>query len=48
MEELTLLKKKKAEEGIMEKAVIVSQWTSMLHIVKAHIKTLGMKVAEIN
>ena len=32
----------------MEKAVIVSQWTSMLHIVKDHIKTLGMKVAEIN
>ena len=48
MEELTILKKKKVEEGITEKAVIVSQWTSMLHIVKAHIKTLGMKVAEIN
>ena len=48
MKELQILRKKKVEEGIVEKAVIVSQWTSMLHIVKAHLNGLGMKCAEIN
>merc|ERR1719195_92486 len=48
MQELKILRKKKVEEGIVEKAVIVSQWTSMLHIVKAHLNGLGMKCAEIN
>ena len=32
----------------VEKAIIVSQWTSMLEIVKTHIRKLGLKVAEIN
>ena len=35
-------------KGEGEKSVIVSQWTSMLNIVKVHIKPLGMKVAKIN
>merc|ERR1712142_54575 len=42
------LKKKKAEGEGTEKAVIVSQWTGMLNIVKAHLKNLGIKCAEIN
>ena len=42
------LKKKQEETGIMEKAVVVSQWTSMLNIIRGHVKQLGFKVAEIN
>merc|ERR1712058_124920 len=41
-------KEKKKNEGITEKAVIVSQWTSMLGIIKAHVTKLGIKVTEIN
>jgi len=48
LKELTRLKKKKAEGEGTEKAVIVSQWTGMLNIVKAHLKNLGIKCAEIN
>ena len=48
VEELKELKKKKVEEGVVEKAVIVSQWTSMLHIVKTQLTNLGIKCAEIN
>ena len=48
IEELTILKEKKREEGVVEKAVIVSQWTSMLGIIKAHVTRLGMRCAEIN
>ena len=36
------------ETGVMEKAVVVSQWTSMLNIIKNHVKQLGFKVCEIN
>ena len=32
----------------MEKAVIVSQWTSMLEIVKTHVERLGLKCSAIN
>ena len=32
----------------MDKAVIVSQWTSMLDIVKSHVVAMGMKCVEIN
>ena len=32
----------------MEKAVIVSQWTSMLDIVKVHVQRLGLKCSAIN
>ena len=45
--ELKKLADKKAE-GDVEKAVIVSQWTSMLNIIKVHINRLGIKCAEIN
>ena len=31
-----------------EKAIIVSQWTSMLDVVKVHVKKIGLKIAEIN
>ena len=48
VDELNILKEKKATEGVVEKVVIVSQWTSMLGIIKAHVTKLGMKCAEIN
>merc|ERR1719323_306075 len=48
VEELKLLQEKKIKEGVVEKAVIVSQWTSMLNILKVHLKALGIKCAEIN
>jgi len=48
VDELLKLKEKKKNEGITEKAVIVSQWTSMLGIIKAHVMKLGIKVTEIN
>ena len=32
----------------LEKVVIVSQWTSMLEIVKIHIKEMGLKLTEIH
>ena len=48
VEELKLLQEKKMKEGVVEKAVIVSQWTSMLNILKVHLKALGIKCAEIN
>ena len=44
IEELSTLKKKET----YEKAVVVSQWTSMLDIVAVHLKTMGMRCAEIN
>ena len=48
VEELNILREKKRTEGIVEKVVIVSQWTSMLSIIKAHVSKIGMKCAEIN
>lgn len=51
LQELSLLhekyRKSRGEEPF-EKAVIVSQWTSMLAIVKKHIVRMGLVVAEIN
>ena len=44
VEELRSLKAK----GAYEKAVVVSQWTSMLEIVAVHLKSLSMNCAEIN
>ena len=38
----------KKDEGVVEKAVVVSQWTSMLAIVKLHIRELGIKTVEIS
>merc|ERR1719323_1374593 len=48
MEKLAMLKNKQKESGNIEKAVIVSQWTSMLNIMKKHLVEIGFKVAEIN
>ena len=48
VEELKKLAMKKKTGGGIEKAVIVSQWTSMLNIIKLHIKRIGMECAEIN
>ena len=47
LEELQNLVVKRQEEGVLEKAIIVSQWTSMLEIVKQHMKPMGIKVCEI-
>ena len=48
VEEISRLVKKKEEEGIMEKIIVVSQWTSMLELIKAHLSKLKIKVAEIS
>ena len=47
LEELQKLVVKRRDEGVVEKAIIVSQWTSMLQIVKQHMKPMGIKVCEI-
>ena len=31
-----------------EKAIVVSQWTSMLKVVKVHVQNLGLRITEIN
>lgn len=57
IEELVLIKEKgrtnnkgeaDPENGFREKAVIVSQWTSMLHIVQQHLTASGMKTLVID
>ena len=48
VEEIRRLVKKKEEEGIMEKIIVVSQWTSMLKLIKAHLSKIKIKVAEIS
>ena len=48
VEEIRRLVKKKEEEGIMEKIIVVSQWTSMLELIKAHLSKIKIKVAEIS
>ena len=50
VEEIIKLKKLFQEDKTIpfEKAIVVSQWTSMLNIVKVHVKKLGLKIAEIN
>jgi transcription termination factor 2 len=46
---VTELRALKEKSGVMEKAVVVSQWTSMLAIVRGHIeKKVGMKCTEIS
>ena len=48
--ELKKLKKLYDEDKTkpFEKAIVVSQWTSMLNVVKVHVSNLGLKIAEIN
>ena len=41
LEKLLELRQKKDKTGNMEKAVVVSQWTSMLIIMKKHVEELG-------
>eukprot|EP00095_Tigriopus_kingsejongensis_P001924 maker-scaffold246_size239296-snap-gene-0.19 protein:Tk01924 transcript:maker-scaffold246_size239296-snap-gene-0.19-mRNA-1 annotation:"transcription termination factor 2" len=48
LSELRILKERFDETREMEKAVIVSQWTSMLAIVREHIHSMGLKTCEIN
>ena len=50
VEELEKLKESHRNDNSkhFQKAVIVSQWTSMLEVVKKHVKNIGLKIAEIN
>ena len=48
IEKLNDVRNNYKETGVMEKAVIVSQWTSMLNVLKIHVKEMGFKVCEIN
>ena len=50
VEELTKLKESQMNDNSkhFQKAVIVSQWTSMLDVVKKHVQNIGLKIAEIN
>ena len=49
VEELRKIREKNESSGTLEKAVVVSQWTSMLEIVRLHVeKQVGLKCAEIN
>merc|ERR1719186_1429768 len=48
IEELRELKRKGKETGFIEKTMIVSQWTSMLQIIKVHVEAIGLRCAEIN
>ena len=45
---MSALKERNESGGAYEKAVVVSQWTSMLEIVAVHLKTMGMRITEIN
>ena len=47
LEKLMELRKKKDKTGNMEKAVVVSQWTSMLIIMKKHIEEMGRNYIQI-
>ena len=48
VEEISRLVKKKEEEGVMEKVIVVSQWTSMLDVIKEHLVKLRIKHVEIS
>ena len=49
IQELQAVKEKSGDSrDDMEKVVVVSQWTSMLQIVKKHLQKLNLKFAEIN
>jgi len=52
VKELEAIQNRQEEAGggreHMEKVVVVSQWTSMLNIVKKHLQKIDMKFAEIN
>lgn len=48
VEEISRLVEKKEEEGVMEKVIVVSQWTSMLDVIKEHLSKLNIKHVEIS
>ena len=50
MEEIKKLRRLHEEDRSkhFQKAVVVSQWTSMLNVVKVHLKNMDLKIAEIN
>ena len=50
MEEIKKLRRLHEEDRSkhFQKAVVVSQWTSMLNVVKVHLKNMGLNIAEIN
>lgn len=48
LSELEILRRKKVEEGVVEKAVVVSQWKGMLDVLKIHIQEIGLKCTEIH
>ena len=48
IEQLKEIQKRNVDAEVLEKAVIVSQWTSMLDIVEKHVKAIGMKCTAIN
>ena len=39
---------KREQEGVMEKVIVVSQWTSMLDVIKEHLSKLHIKFTEIS
>ena len=48
VEEIGRLVQKKEEENVIEKVVVVSQWTSMLDVIKEHLSKLHIKHVEIS
>merc|ERR1719400_1618290 len=48
VEEIGRLVQKKEEENVIEKVVVVSQWTSMLDVIKEHLSKLHIKFTEIS
>jgi len=48
VEEVSRLVQKREQEGVMEKVIVVSQWTSMLDVIKEHLSKLHIKFTEIS
>ena len=48
VEEISRLVQKREQEGVMEKVIVVSQWTSMLDVIKGHLSKLHIKFTEIS
>ena len=48
VEEISRLVQKREQEGVMEKVIVVSQWTSMLDVIKEHLSKLHIKFTEIS
>ena len=48
MDEIGRLVQKKEEEGVVEKVILVSQWRSMLDVIKEHLSKLRIKHVEIS